>query len=112
MLERMGSMAPPLDIACGQSEPCRTIEAGERKETKKPEDFSRAHIGGPICAADGTLQKVAGHWHSIILARAIEKTRIAVLRASRSILLIEGCSRRSEERRVGKEGRSRWSPYH
>src|SRR5260221_13654896 len=24
----------------------------------------------------------------------------------------EGTARRSEERRVGKEGRSRWSPYH
>src|SRR5260370_9091797 len=27
-------------------------------------------------------------------------------------LLLQRGSRRSEERRVGKEGRSRWSPYH
>src|SRR3712207_8870943 len=26
--------------------------------------------------------------------------------------VVEGILRRSEERRVGKEGRSRWSPYH
>ena len=26
--------------------------------------------------------------------------------------LLGGCSTRSEERRVGKECRSRWSPYH
>src|SRR2546430_760408 len=28
------------------------------------------------------------------------------------IKIAEGCDRRSEERRVGKECRSRWSPYH
>src|SRR3712207_7344477 len=27
-------------------------------------------------------------------------------------LLLDALGRRSEERRVGKEGRSRWSPYH
>ena len=29
-----------------------------------------------------------------------------------TILEFEGMARRSEERRVGKECRSRWSPYH
>src|SRR3712207_7729823 len=31
---------------------------------------------------------------------------------SKSLLLIFGIALRSEERRVGKECRSRWSPYH
>ena len=31
---------------------------------------------------------------------------------TRTIYLAGGCTTRSEERRVGKECRSRWSPYH
>src|SRR5256885_8639823 len=31
--------------------------------------------------------------------------------AGKRVTTIEGLSKRSEERRVGKEGRSRWSPY-
>src|SRR5260221_592809 len=38
--------------------------------------------------------------------------RTAHLRASASSLFFHCVSNRSEERRVGKEGRSRWSPYH
>ena len=29
-----------------------------------------------------------------------------------AVALVKACKRRSEERRVGKECRSRWSPYH
>ena len=36
----------------------------------------------------------------------------ALLRAVTSQVELEGLSLRSEERRVGKECRSRWSPYH
>src|SRR5260370_24135515 len=32
--------------------------------------------------------------------------------ATASYVKVAGSSERSEERRVGKEGRSRWSPYH
>ena len=31
---------------------------------------------------------------------------------SRAVLIAQGSQLRSEERRVGKECRSRWSPYH
>src|SRR2546422_8281545 len=48
----------------------------------------------------------------IVVGRALERRRlqqhIARLEASRAT----GFEERSEERRVGKEGRSRWSPYH
>ena len=53
---------------------------------------------------------------------AVQKTSIALLITSRSIashardlvgqLPLDKFSERSEERRVGKECRSRWSPYH
>ena len=35
-----------------------------------------------------------------------------IMASDREITLNEGKKTRSEERRVGKECRSRWSPYH
>src|SRR5260370_42336839 len=49
------------------------------------------------------------------LEAAARSERLAQLRpARRTIVLVEPntAERRSEERRVGKECRSRWSPYH
>ena len=46
---------------------------------------------------------------------AIMTTSVAALRALENelgVVLSPACHRRSEERRVGKECRSRWSPYH
>src|SRR3989475_240828 len=36
----------------------------------------------------------------------------SILEAASSVIIVPGYGMRSEERRVGKEGRSRWSPYH
>ena len=44
------------------------------------------------------------------LMKAVGLTQERLLHSGRSIL--PSCPRRSEERRVGKECRSRWSPYH
>ena len=40
------------------------------------------------------------------------ESKIAVDEVGTVITLGDGIARRSEERRVGKECRSRWSPYH
>ena len=44
--------------------------------------------------------------------RAYASATIAGCFAVRGIKIVEGGKDRSEERRVGKECRSRWSPYH
>ena len=49
------------------------------------------------------------------LVEGIEPRQIALLAEKSSEnadRILGACSRRSEERRVGKECRSRWSPYH
>ena len=38
--------------------------------------------------------------------------RIAEVTGTRASIWMRGRNKRSEERRVGKECRSRWSPYH
>ena len=62
--------------------------------------------------------------HKILINVEDDETRIALLHGSKlDNLYIEQthrtqkigniyCGKRSEERRVGKECRSRWSPYH
>ena len=51
-----------------------------------------------ICLLSGTFQK--------------SLTEMIPVAVSALVLLLYGLSFRSEERRVGKECRSRWSPYH
>ena len=56
------------------------------------------------------------------LPKRLEQRRVPALEAVRAMVmaksliatgaLLAGGHRRSEERRVGKECRSRWSPYH
>src|SRR2546427_1405203 len=55
-----------------------------------------------------------GNIGSLVLGSVSERV---VHKCTRSVLVVkgerlEGPEWRSEERRVGKEGRSRWSPYH
>ena len=45
-------------------------------------------------------------------AAAVEEVETPVATGNTKILVEEGIKTRSEERRVGKECRSRWSPYH
>ena len=44
--------------------------------------------------------------------RKKEETRQRIFEAAISLFREHGFEARSEERRVGKECRSRWSPYH
>src|SRR3712207_6860125 len=60
----------------------------------------------PICAAEGVPQRQ--HLLLSLVKRFSAQTRQRRLLLAR----IVGSAPRSEERRVGKECRSRWSPYH
>src|SRR5260370_36424451 len=48
----------------------------------------------------------------LMLAEAARAANIPFIMSGASTASIEAAARRSEERRVGKECRSRWSPYH
>ena len=61
--------------------------------------------GLPVSAAYENTHRNSGNPRVDIVE--IAKTQIGYLEGS-----LEGTVKRSEERRVGKECRSRWSPYH
>ena len=62
--------------------------------------------------ADYTTLKVGG-LANIVHAKTEAELISAILDAKdQELLILGGGSNRSEERRVGKECRSRWSPYH
>src|SRR5688572_33449760 len=52
--------------------------------------------------------------YTIVLEAVVKTGNQVVSRGTGGRRMMEplGCFTRSEERRVGKEGRSRWSPYH
>ena len=69
-----------------------------------------------LVRAGNTAQKLVQRARIILLAAA-GRPNVAIARevgVSRPTVLLwrERFARRSEERRVGKECRSRWSPYH
>src|SRR2546430_11382073 len=55
---------------------------------------------------------LTGYWHVRRLARAAFESLAEPVPDGPSTRDLLDLSRRSEERRVGKECRSRWSPYH
>ena len=46
------------------------------------------------------------------IAQGIPRDRCTIVNGGETLRLADGVTMRSEERRVGKECRSRWSPYH
>ena len=50
-------------------------------------------------------------WHDIPVGRLQRQPDFVIFHPERGLLVLE-VTTRSEERRVGKECRSRWSPYH
>ena len=93
-------------------------------DTMKSSVFVPAHITGFFTIEDhyidlkkgslgaGFLIKTPGHWKnaspgSPSLWKTSPRRNASAIRARRS-----SPAERSEERRVGKECRSRWSPYH
>ena len=55
----------------------------------------------------GTILNIAGHDYDLSRFR-----RVTALGAGKAAAAMAQAAERSEERRVGKECRSRWSPYH
>src|SRR5713226_2712699 len=58
----------------------------------------------------GTVRVSTGECAAGFLARCLSGSTVTALPSGITLELVD--SRRSEERRVGKECRSRWSPYH
>ena len=81
--------------------PCGTT--GETPSMSEAED--RLVIGTVVRVANGRVPVIAGTG-SNSTDMAIKYTRMAEEEGA------DGSLQRSEERRVGKECRSRWSPYH
>src|SRR2546422_11115879 len=81
--------------------------SSRRRHTRCSRDWS-----SDVCSSDLNYGRGrSDHWIVAVTADSkrgsTRKTFIALLSHYRSLAL-----RRSEERRVGKECRSRWSPYH
>ena len=73
---------------------------------------ARAASGGEASYTRKLLDKGAEHCAKKLGEEAVE-TVIAAVENDRDHLIAESADfLRSEERRVGKECRSRWSPYH
>src|SRR5262249_56613630 len=100
---------------CGEvSSLCSFLFASRRRHTRLVSDWS-----SDVCSSD--LWGRSGSWprdHALpaalklaALALAEEEGRDPLARPSRLALIEAALMIRSEERRVGKEWRSRWSPY-
>ena len=62
------------------------------------------------------IEKIVGKYRDdgifVIIDRTVYDIFIDIIESLRSTGIRSVYSKRSEERRVGKECRSRWSPYH
>ena len=61
---------------------------------------------------DGILKMVEEDRYCIDISHQIMASEAILKRANKEVLKAHMTHCRSEERRVGKECRSRWSPYH
>src|SRR5258706_5027587 len=92
---------------------CALFISSRRRHTRLVSDWS-----SDVCSSDlkqKTAYEIGSDWSSDVCSSDLEHTsELQVTDQSRmpsSAWSSDVCSR-SEERRVGKEGRSRWSPYH
>ena len=72
-------------------------------------------VHGGILAMAGILVRIIGMFYRIPLVNIIGSDGNGIYGAAYNvynIMLVLSAYGRSEERRVGKECRSRWSPYH
>ena len=76
-------------------------------------DFQKGHLFMSEIKTITTLLRDAVSTHIYGKEDVIDKVLAALLCGGHVLLNdIPGTGKRSEERRVGKECRSRWSPYH
>src|SRR2546421_6382696 len=96
---------------------CFFFFSSRRRHTRSDRDWS-----SDVCSSDLTARELAdalGEKPLLCVASDLRFTKAGVVpaRSSGSVAedvaaLVRGPVVRSEERRVGKECRSRWSPYH
>ena len=70
------------------------------------------NIEGDLTINNKKVAIVAGRFNSFIVEHLISGAKEALLKSGTKESDIDLIYVRSEERRVGKECRSRWSPYH
>src|SRR3712207_9098473 len=89
-------------VRVANAEMVRALRVISLERGLDPRDFALLAFGG------------AGGMHACTLAEELGMGTVLVPRAGGvlSALGLAISDLRSEERRVGKEGRSRWSPYH
>src|SRR3712207_9319772 len=80
----------------------------------RPAYANAREIADDLTAAyvDGDVDKVEIFYNGYISPLTQEVRRETLLPLQQATILDSGDDSRSEERRVGKECRSRWSPYH
>jgi len=100
-----------LEVALGAA----NAEIGEQREKAVARDVVQRELSHRLKNAYAMVQAIVGqtlrHATSMPAAAEMIASRIQALAAAQDILIRSG-GERSEERRVGKECRSRWSPYH
>ena len=69
-------------------------------------------VSGNHQICDHQFQPGFTHWGSFAQFVAIHSADVNLVRLPDELNFVTAASLRSEERRVGKECRSRWSPYH
>src|SRR2546430_3401140 len=125
--ERAGELAKVAEIRYGK------IAAAERELKQAQERFSAVQKDAPMLKEEvdeEDIAKLVSKWTGISVGRLLEgeaqklvhmeerlRQRVvgqddALARVSNAVRRSRAGLSRSEERRVGKECRSRWSPYH
>src|SRR3712207_7704258 len=119
-----GRLAHPFEVVefAAGAPPRAVFLSSRRRHTRYWRDWS-----SDVCSSDlGALADLAGWWPELSAERKVElleavdvEVRVGLVlgwakEALAELELAEKISTevRSEERRVGKECRSRWSPYH
>src|SRR2546422_813856 len=113
-MSRAGVLFRPKDLMSGELLSCdltlrtnlshmpgNVFFSSRRRHTKCSRDWS-----SDVCSSD--LATRPGFWRTLLEDAAVS---VGIAAGQGAVALVTG-SVRSEERRVGKECRSRWSPYH
>src|SRR5256885_13303537 len=92
--------------------------SSRRRHTRLQGDWSSDVCSSDLCYKDGWLSdfftalEENADWLAVSTPREYLETRAPLGRADLPTASYTEMMERSEERRVGKECRSRWSPYH
>src|SRR5256885_12525129 len=96
------------DALARAGEPLRIDQSIQLGHLRRPQDIVDHQIAVKI--EKGLLQLLVRRVHGHLSFRCVAACRHCAARTM--VPSMPSALERSEERRVGKEGRSRWSPYH